>query len=79
MSVWLKDDKVVVLDGDCPSEDAEPLLGHLLTPGRTVDWRECDTAHTAVVQVLIAARASVLGPPRGSFLRLFVEQALKAQ
>lgn len=79
MSVWLKDDGVVVLDGDCLSEDAEPLLGHLSTPGRTVDWRACDTAHTAVVQVLIAAGAPVVGPPRGAFLRLFVEPALKAQ
>jgi hypothetical protein len=47
-------------------------------PGAVVDWRRCDAAHTAVIQVLLAARAQVLGPPRGEWLRSFVEPAIKA-
>jgi len=56
---------VIVLDGHCPSGDAENLLQLLLSdPAAYVDWRTCEAAHTAVVQVLLAAGRPVLGPPR---------------
>lgn len=68
---------VVLLTGDCPAGDAEELLQHLLAePGAAIDWRSCDNAHSAVVQVLLAAGREVLGPPRGEFLRSRVEPAL---
>lgn len=67
----------IVLEGDCPAEDAEALLGGLLTqPGASVDWRLCDHAHTAVVQVLLASKAELRGPPRGAFLRDVLEPSM---
>jgi hypothetical protein len=78
MTVRRRDDGGVELQGDCPSEEAESLMQYLLeTPQATVDWRSCDHAHAAVVQVLMAARANLLGPPRGAFLREMVEHNLK--
>jgi hypothetical protein len=60
---------VILLEDDCPAEDAEVLLRLLsLKPASTVDWRACEQAHTAVLQVLLAAHPVILGPPRGSFL-----------
>jgi hypothetical protein len=68
----------VALVGRCPSEDAEALLRHLCThPKADVDWRECESAHTAVVQVLIAARLNPKGPPANSFLAAMVAPLLK--
>ena len=40
-----------------PIEDAEPLLELLLaTPAAPLDWTQCDHLHTAVLQVILAAR-----------------------
>jgi hypothetical protein len=67
----------IELEGDCPSEDAEMLLQHLLTvPTASVDWRSCESAHTAVIQVLLAARPKLLGPPAGRALKDWVEPLL---
>ena len=77
MSVHVRDG-VVELAGDCPSEDAERLLAALLAdPQATIDWRACDRAHMAVVQVLLAARRRVVGPPRGAFVARWVEPLLR--
>jgi hypothetical protein len=68
---------VILLEGDCPVEDAEMLLRLLsLNPASAVDWRACEQAHTAVLQVLLAARPVILGPPRGSFLTKWFSPAL---
>ncbi len=70
MSVERVDDTTIRLHGACPIEDAEPLLQCLLaTPRAVVDWSGCDAAHTAVIQILLAARPMLRGPPRGAFLR----------
>ena len=77
MTVRPGDDAQIVLEGKCPAEDAETLLGHLsMQPHATVDWRQCDGAHTAVIQVLLASGVDLRGPPRGAFLREFVEPAM---
>ena len=66
------------LIGDCPSEEAEPLLAYLLAnPGGPVVWRDCDWAHTAIVQVLLAAGVQPVGPARGAFLSDLLEPLLK--
>lgn len=53
----------ILLEGICPVEDAEPLLQMLsATPQGTVDWTQCSQLHTAVFQVLTAAKATVVGP-----------------
>lgn len=80
MSVRLGDGGMILLEGECVLEEAEVLLGHLLTlPQAAVDWRACEAAHTAVVQVLLASSAPVQGPPRGEFLRHRVEPLLAAR
>lgn len=67
----------VELVGDCPIAEAEILLGLLLeNPDAAVDWRGCEGAHTAVVQVLIASGRPVLGPPVDPFLSQWVEPLL---
>ena len=77
MTVQLGQGGDVELRGVCSSAEAEILLGLLLQhPGAAVDWRLCDGAHTAVVQVLAAAGRTLHGPPRDLFLRDMVEPAL---
>lgn len=77
MTVAPGDGDVIVLEGLCPSDDAEPLLRRLLSaPEAAVDWRACEGAHTAVVQVLLAARRPVRGPARNAFLTRWVEPLL---
>ena len=53
----------IVLEGHCPAEDAEPLL-QLLQSNPTVplDWRQCQSLHTAVWQVILAAKPKLIGP-----------------
>ena len=79
MTVRLTEGGEIELAGDCPGEEAEALLRHLISaPGATVDWRGCDHAHTAVVQVLMASGARLRGPPRSRFLTQWVEPLLGA-
>ena len=77
MTVQMSKDGVILLDGVCPSDDAEKLLQCLsLHPAALIDWRLCESAHTAVVQVLMASRPRLLGPPAGQALRDWVAPAL---
>jgi hypothetical protein len=63
MTVTRQDPQTIVLAGPCPVDDAEPLLQMLLeTPAAVVDWRTCQSPHTAVVQVILAARPALTGP-----------------
>ncbi|MEP9368368.1 hypothetical protein [Xanthobacter sp. VNH20] len=78
MSVRIVGPDLIVLEGACPAEDAEALLGHLCThPGALVDWRGCETSHAAVVQILLATAVVLEGPPAGHFLRTWIAPALK--
>jgi hypothetical protein len=64
MTVRVSAQGLLVLEGSCPSEDAERLLQHLATsPDATVDLRGCESAHTAVIQVLMAFKPKSQGPP----------------
>lgn len=77
MTVDVTADGAVWLRGDCPIEDAEVLLGRLAAdPEAVVDWTGCQRAHTAVVQVLMAARPAMTGLPAGAFLRCHVAPLL---
>ncbi len=69
MTVRRIDDSLIALEGECPLEDAEALVQGLLdTPEASVDWRACDHAHAAVLQVLMASDANLLGPPKSAAL-----------
>ena len=73
MTVQVSTDDMILLEGACPSEDAEALLQCLsLHPSAPVDWRSCESAHTAVIQVLMALRPKLVGPPAGHALRDWV-------
>jgi hypothetical protein len=64
MTVILSAENVLLLDGVCSSEDAESLLQHLAHNSQmSVDLRNCESAHTSVVQVLMAARPKLVGSP----------------
>ncbi|WP_284943686.1 hypothetical protein [Acidisoma cladoniae] len=77
MTVRLADDGAIILAGLCPSEDAEVLLRFLLeTPAAPVDWTACEQAHTAVIQVLMAARPILRGPAGAPFLAKWIEPSL---
>jgi hypothetical protein len=77
MTVVLHDENTIRLIGACPAEDGEALLQHLLTnPKARVDWRGCESAHAAVVQVLLVSGRPLQGPPAGEFLRQFIGPAL---
>ena len=74
MTVQLLASGTIELEGICPSDDAEVLLQHLLaTPGALVDWRACESAHTAVIQILMAAKPRLLGPPAARHLQDWVQ------
>jgi hypothetical protein len=67
----------IELTGHCPVEEAETLLQHLLAmPGALVDWRGCESAHAALIQVLFVAGCAPLGPPLSDFLRDHIEPLL---
>ncbi len=67
MSVRL-DGPVIRLEGACRVEDAEPLLSFLQEePGRVVDLSAAGGLHAAVVQVLLALRPPLAGPPGDPF------------
>lgn len=76
MTVQMSGD-TIVLEGTCPSEDAEALLQYLSAyPASPIDWRACESAHTAVIQVLMVLKTRPLGPPAGRALREWVAPAL---
>ncbi|HEX3989933.1 MAG TPA: hypothetical protein VHX39_02045 [Acetobacteraceae bacterium] len=77
MTVDVAKDGTIVLAGICPVEDADTLVQLLLAdPAAEIDWRTCDQAHTAVVQVLLASHRRTRGPPRTTFLSNWVEPLL---
>ena len=62
MSVRRDPKGTVVLEGNCPIEDAEPLLQFLqATPAPACDWSRAVHIHTAVLQVLLAAKPRFIG------------------
>lgn len=76
MSVRLDGD-VIILEGPCRVEDAEPLLGWLQADrGRMVDLTGAEHLHAAVLQVLMALRPAIRGETREAFLRDWITPAL---
>ena len=77
MTVVLHDANTIRLIGACPAEDGETLLQQLLAnPMAQVDWRGCESAHAAVIQVLLVSGHPLQGPPAGKFLQKFIGPAL---
>lgn len=61
------------LEGRCRVEDAEPLLRQLLEiEAPVVDLSAATQLHTAVVQVLLAARPEIAGTPADPVLARWI-------
>jgi hypothetical protein len=76
MSVRLEGN-VIILEGPCRVEDAEPLLGWLQADrGRMVDLAGAEHLHAAVLQVLMALRPTIHEPAGDAFLRHWITPAL---
>jgi hypothetical protein len=74
MSVSRAPDGNIALTEAASLDDAERLLGLLIdNPNAAVDWRACVACHTAVLQVLLAARRTMIGPPASDFLRRWID------
>lgn len=66
-----------VADGACLVEDALGLLEFLQADGGAkVDLGSCTHVHTAVLQVLFAARPEIVALPREAFLARWLPRAL---
>ena len=69
MTVHMREGAVIELFGTCGVDDAEALQrGLLAAPNSTVKWDACERLHTAVLQVLLAAKPRVRGAPSNRFL-----------
>jgi hypothetical protein len=67
------DGEAIFLQGECPADEAEELLELVLAhPAAPIDWACCRSAHTAVVQVLLAAGRPLRGLPEDEFLRRWI-------
>jgi hypothetical protein len=77
MTVRLGSDGGVILEGICPVEDAEALISLLLgNPNAHLVWDGCALAHTAIIQILMAAQPMMHGPPKSAFLSKWIGQGL---
>ena len=80
MSVRVVSDSIIALEGNCPLEDAEMLQRSLLAhPAAAVYWGSCSHAHTAVIQILLAAQPRLIGTPDNPFLRSRVAPQIHAR
>lgn len=60
---------LAVFAGHCAPEEADGLLEWLrATPGAVADLGECEALHTALVQLLLAARVVLTRPPADPLL-----------
>lgn len=70
--------KVAYLRGVCAVEEAETLLAWLNdTPGARINMKECEHLHTAVLQVLLAAKPPLSAPPQNEFLARWLGASLQ--
>ena len=59
----------VTAEESCTVEDAMPLLEHLIIhPAAKIDLRRCTSLHSAVLQVLLAAKPKAVALPHEAFL-----------
>lgn len=79
MSARIDGDRIV-LSGVVSIEEAESIRDLLAChPHAGVDLSACEHLHTAALQVLLAARRSVVSPPADAFLATFILPELIAR
>ncbi len=70
----------VRLSGACTLDDADVLLRVLLhQPRRPVDWGSVTSAHTAVIQVLLALQPDIEGSPENPNLRHWIQPLIRGR
>jgi hypothetical protein len=70
---------LIVLEGDCPVEDAEALARLLGDPSvEGIDWTGAQRVHTAVVQLVLRGRGAVTGPCGDPFVARWIEPHMVA-
>lgn len=73
MTVWRDETGTIRLERRCPVDEAEPLLRLLQdNPSAELDWTQCSHLHTAVLQVILAAKPTVTGPCGDPILARFM-------
>lgn len=71
------EDRTARFDGACTVDEAIPLAEWLeATEAPRLDLGPCTGLHTALLQVLMAGRATVAAAPEDAFLRNWVMPAL---
>jgi hypothetical protein len=77
MTVRTADGELIVLEGNCPSEEAEILLQRLLAArAAVVDLQRCESLHAAVIQVLLAAEPTLQLPAADTVLGKWLQAVL---
>lgn len=70
--------QTIHLEGRCRLEEAEQLLALFVqNPDHRVAIGASTSLHTAIVQILLAAKPMVLGRPANSFLSRFLSPVLE--
>ena len=69
----------ILVEGDCPVEDAEALVRILQdTPDAIIDWTGAECLHTAVIQIVLLAGRQVRGPCGDPFVAQWIESGMVA-
>ncbi|MBP2315638.1 hypothetical protein [Azospirillum soli] len=72
------EDDMAVFEGACAVDEAMELAGWLEGRERVrVDLGRCTALHTALLQLLMAARAAVVVEPEDAFLKTWVAPRLR--
>lgn len=72
-------DGTITLSGECGLDEAEALVRLLLDhDSAAIDWRACTAAHTAVVQVIVASKADLIGSPSSVLLADLLAPAIRS-
>jgi hypothetical protein len=73
------DGNIILLEGQCRVEDAEPLLGWLQADSsRVVDLTDAEHLHAAVFQILMALRPPIREGEKDAFVQDWLIPVLRA-
>jgi hypothetical protein len=73
MSLRRDDDGTIVLFGGCSVDEAEPLHRMLLSDrSAKLDWTRCTHLHSAILQLILAAQPSLIGPCGDPFVARWI-------
>jgi len=73
-------DQTAVMDGVCTIEEVEGLIAFLeRTPRASVSMSACEHVHTAILQVLLGHRVTLVGDVPSPFLWKWVAPLLPRQ